>query len=75
MSKLLKYRRSVTKREGKKISVNDAQVAEIFHILNEDTEGLFYELIKGGVFVPGSSPDARDSNPYMDALKACVKHL
>lgn len=75
MRNMIQYRRSVTTREGKKVSISDAQMAEVFKILNEDSEGLFYDLIRGGVFVPDSTPDSRDSDPNDDAIKAVAKRL
>jgi len=76
--KITTYASSLAKRnKGKKPGqdVSVAQIAEVLKMMNEDSEGVLYALINGGVFVDGSNPDARDDNPRLTALKVLAKEL
>ena len=47
-----------------------AQVLELLKQMNEDSEGGQYALIKGGLYVEGSTADSRDDHPCITGIKA-----
>lgn len=45
-----KLAREITLKEGKRVSLSIAQTKELLRILNNLSDGVFYKLVKSGIF-------------------------